>query len=204
MFYNLKKNIYLKIFLLIVLNYLNLLHAKDGLANVQLSNFSKNITAYLKIFDFDKDFSKEKLSSLVCSYKPKKTIQSNLVSSKEKKSIWTKAKIPNFMGDGVLEIRSRRISQVCAFHYSESKKEFISLPFYSYDWIQKLAFRYYHIYIPKLSEPLNLYLFVNQDVPHHYDIWLYDKENFLEEQRVRNFFFGIYYGIIIIFLVFSL
>lgn len=194
----------MKKFLFLILICLTSLQAKDVFFNFKLSDFSKNITSSLKVFDFEKEFNKEKLNSLVCSYKPNKTVQSNLVNSKEKKSVWTKANIPSFTGEGVLEIRSRRISQVCAFHYSETRKEFVPLPFYPYDWIQKLAFRYYHIYVPELREPINLYLFVKQDVPHHYDIWLYNKENFLDTQRVRNFFFGIYYGFVIIFLVFSL
>lgn len=197
------QNKVLKKFLLFFFMGGSSLFPKENFTTKDLHNFSKNITSYLKIFDFEKEINKEKLSNSFCSYKPKKSLQLHSQNLKDQKIVWTRAKIVNFAGEGILEIRSRKISQICAFHYSELKKDFIILPLYSYDWLQKLAFRYYHIYIPKLSEPLQLYLFVNQDIPHEYEIWLYDKEKFLDEQRIRNFFFGIYYGCIIVFLVFS-
>lgn len=165
------------------------------------SYLKRNITDLFKNFNFEKEISLDKLSSSSCSYG--KLDPPFFSSYKQKKIIWIKTTL-NFDTEGILEIRSRGISQICAYHYSQRKKEFVSLPFYHYDWIQKLAFRYYHILLPKMNEPLNLYLFFKQDVPQDYSIWLYSSNKFLDEQRIRNFFFGIYYGSILIFLVFSL
>lgn len=189
--------------------FLIVLTSKQVLFSHELPNytnstlFKKNITKLFINLNLEAEINFEKLSSLACSYDYGKIFAPSILNYKKTKEIWIRAKF-NFDEEGVLEIRSRLISKVCAFHYSESKKEFVVLPLYPYDWIQKLAFRYYHISIPKMDEPLNLYLFINQDVSQDYSIWLYSSKKFFDEQRIRNFFFGIYYGFILIFLVFSL